>query len=167
MKQAMISYVQNQQDDEIYTPEEAIIPLLKYIDSSKTIWEPTDPGNSKITEVLQRHGNKVIATHIDRGVDYLTSENTFEHDLIITNPPYSLKTQFLRQAYRLGKPFALLLPITALEGVERGKLYREYGLQVLVLDRRINFLKQKRSCWFNTSWFCWKLLPQDLLFAEI
>jgi hypothetical protein len=25
----------------------------------------------------------------------------------------------------------------------------------------------KKSCWFNTSWFCWKLLPKDLMFAEV
>ena len=36
-------------------------------------------------------------------------------DMIITNPPYSLKDEFIKKCYEWNKPFCLLLPITAFE----------------------------------------------------
>ena len=167
VKQAMIRYVKNPRNDELYTPPEAIYPLLKYLPKDKVFWECTDFGKSKITEVLSKSGFKVVSTHLKYGFDFLKDNPDFHFDVIITNPPYSLKTQFLKRAYQLGKPFAFLLPITALEGKERGRLFRNYGIQVLVLDRRVNFMNNKRNVWFNTSWFCWKLLPNDLIFEEV
>lgn len=61
----------------------------------------------------------------------------------------------------------MLLPLTALEGVFRNNLYKKYGLEILVLDKRINFLEQKKSNWFNTSYFCWNILPKQLIFKKI
>ena len=167
MKKALIDYVKKPKKDDYYTPDEAMYPLLKYLPKDKIYWECTDFGGSNVAKVLRNSGMKVIATHINEGFDFLTDEPNFDFDIIITNPPYSLKTQFLTRAYMLSKPFAFLLPITALEGIERGKLYRKYGLQLLVLDKRINFMKSKKGVWFNTSWFCWKLLPKDLMFAKV
>lgn len=46
-------------------------------------------------------------------------------------------------------------------------LYRKFGLQLIILDKRINFMKHKKSNWFNTSWFCWKLLKNDLNFERV
>lgn len=163
MKQAMIDYVQNPKNDELYTPPEAIKPLLPYIDPTWDIWEPTDPGHSKITQMLRDKGISCIGTSFD----FLRNDLEQHYDAIITNPPYSLKDQFLQRCYELRKPFALLLPITALEGVNRGKLYRKYGVQLLVLDKRINFIPDKKGSWFNVSWFTWKTLPRDLIFKEV
>lgn len=58
----------------------------------------------------------------------------------------------------------LLLPLTALEGKERGKLYREKGIELIVLDKRINFMKEKKNVWFNTSWFCYGICNKLLIF---
>lgn len=167
IKQALIHYIKSEKNDECYTPREAILPLLPYLPKDKIYWECTDFGQSQITQTLREFDFNVIGTHIKQGIDFLKDSPNFHFDIIITNPPYSLKTQFLQRCYELGKPFALLLPITTLEGVERGKLFRKYGIQLLVLNRRINFLVNKKRVWFNTSWFCWQLLPRDLLFAEV
>lgn len=95
--------------------------------------------------------------------------------MIITNPPYSLKDDFLEKCYEWKKPFCLLLPITALEGKKRGKMFREKGIEVLVFDGRVQFMenmikdydKKKSSNWFNTSWFCYNVLPKKLIFEEL
>ena len=168
MKQAMINYVKNPKNDELYTPEYAIKPLLKYLDKfkGKTIWECTDFGSSNITKVLKENGFKVISTHIKDGKNFFDYEPE-EYDLIITNPPYSLKDDFLQRAYELNKPFCFLLPLTSLEGIKRGEMFRQYGIEVLVLDKRVNFMKEKKSCWFNTSWFCWNVLPKRLIFEKL
>ena len=168
MKQAMINYIQNVKNDELYTPINAIIPLLKYlpIDKNITIWECTDYGDSNITKVLKTCGYNVITTHINN-FDFLKDEPKFDFDMIITNPPYSLKDEFLKRCYYFNKPFCMLLPLTTLEGVERHKMFKWYGIELMVFDKRINFLTNKKSCWFNTSWFCWKVLPSTLIFEKL
>lgn len=157
MKQAMISYIQTNKFDDLYTPEYAIIPLLKYLTTGLTIWECTDYGESKITKVLVENNYVVISTDIIKGFDFLNDMVDFHFDMIITNPPYSLKNNFLTKCYEYNKPFALLLPLTALESAERNILYRDKGISVIVLDRRVNFSTTSNNVWFNTSWFCWNL----------
>ena len=132
------------------------------------IWECTDFGSSNITKVLKENGYQVITTHKDN-FDFLTDKPNFDFDMIITNPPYSLKDEFLKKCYEYNKPFALLLPLTSLEGINRGKMYRENGIELLVFDRRCNFIynNAKKSNWFNTSWFCWNVLPKQLIFEEL
>ena len=79
----------------------------------------------------------------------------------------SRQDEFLQRCYELNKPFCLLLPITTLEGKKRGEMFRKYGIEVLVLDKRINFMKNKKNVWFNTSWFCWNVLPEKLIFEKV
>ena len=167
MKKALINYIQNPKFDELYTPKYAIEPLIKYLPKTRvTIWECTDYGESNITKVLREHGYNVITTH-KNNFNFLTDTPNFYFDIIVTNPPYSLKDEFLKKCYDYGKPFALLLPITALEGITRGRMFRERGVELLVFDKRCDFLDNKKSNWFNTSWFCYKVLPKQLIFEEL
>lgn len=165
MKQAMINYMKNEKNDELYTPEEAIYPILKYLDKDKIYWECTDYGESNITKVLRENGFKVINTSKSE-LDFL-KDDPLDCDVIITNPPYSIKNEFIKRCYELNKPFLLLLPLTALEGKERNKLYKEKGLEIIVLDKRINFMKHKKNVWFNTSWFCRGVASKKLNFEEV
>jgi hypothetical protein len=167
LKSSLISYVKNKKNDEYYTPREAILPIIRYLPKEKIYWEPTDFGESEIVKVLREFDFKVISTHIKDGFDFLKDSPNFDFDVIITNPPYSLKTEFLRKCYEYQKPFALLLPITALEGIERGELFRKFGVEVLILDRRVNFSKTEKNVWFNTSWFTYKILPEKLIFEKV
>ena len=166
MKNVMIGYMKNVKNDEFYTPKEAIYPLLKYLDKNKIYWECTDFGDSNIRKVLVKNGFKVIATKKEE-IDFLKDDPLFKFDVIITNPPYSIKDKFIRRCYELNKPFMLLLPITALEGKERNKLYKEKGIELIVLNKRINFMKDKKNVWFNTSWFCHQICNKQLNFEEV
>ena len=120
MKKAMINYMKNEKNDELYTPDYAIEPLLKYLPKDKIIWECTDFGSSNITKLLKQHDYKVISTHKDN-FDFLTDIPNFDFDIIITNPPYSLKNEFLKKCYEYDKPFCLLLPLTSLEVLKEVK----------------------------------------------
>jgi len=165
MKQAMINYTQNKKHDHFNTPAYAVRPLLKYINPSWVIWEPTDTtGKSEIARVLREHGNKVISTSQET-FDFLKDKPDFEFDCIVTNPPYTLKDEFIQQCYLNSKRWAMLMPLTALEGVKRGDMYGSCGIQLLVLDKRVEFTGG--SCWFNTSWFCRRILPRDLMFTKL
>jgi len=163
---------------ELYTPPYAVRPLIPFISEDiRIIWEPTDFGSSYITQVLKKAGYEVISTHKNAGIDFLQDEPDFQFDMIITNPPYTMKEQFLERCYNLGKPFALLMPLTALEGKKRQKLYAKYGIQLIIPDKRIKFLKYVsdinkfvylKNVWFATAWFTWGLdLERDLNFVHI
>lgn len=75
------------------------------------------------------------------------------------------KDDIIKRCYELKKPFALLLPMTALEGTKRHKLFKN-GIGLIALDKRCDF-NSKGSCWFNTSWFVHSQLTDGRLFFEI
>lgn len=166
MKKALINYMKNEKYDIFYTPNEAINPIIDLIDKELIIWECCDDtGDSNITKTFRERGNKVITTGIKE--NFLTFKPPFNWDIIITNPPYSLKDEFLKKCFEYGKPF-LLLPITALEGKQRGKLFRKYGINVIVLDKRTQFIKGKQV-YFNTSWFYYRPRGKndEIIFKEV
>ncbi len=152
--------------DEMQTPEIAIKPLLPYLKKDWIIWECAWGGGS-LARHLKKEGFNVIGS---RDIDFLEHKPTSDFNCIVTNPPYSIKEQFLQRCYELGKPFALLMPLTALEGKRRGALYKKYGIQLIIPNKRINFITPSgkgSGSWFQTAWFCWKLnLPKDLMFVE-
>jgi hypothetical protein len=172
LKQSLINYSKTGAYDEIYTPAYAVMPILEFIPKNKIIWCPFDTEESQYVKIFKQRGNDVIYSHKNENKDFFEYQPD-KWDIIVSNPPYSIKNKVLKRCYELGKSFALLLPLTTLEGVERNKLFRQYGIQVLVLDKRINFLdymkrgKNNSGNWFNSSYFCWKLLPKDLMFKEI
>lgn len=148
--------------DEAFTTKYAIYPLIPYLKKDCKIWECAK-GSGELIKHFQEEG------FIVEGGDNFMEDN-IEADVIITNPPYSLKEEFLERAFQIGKPFAFLLPLTALEGIKRGKLFAENGIQLIIPNRRINFMipSGKKSAWFQTAWFTWKLnLPKDLMFVEL
>ena len=143
--------------DEMFTPPYALTPLYSFIDKFQTILEPF-PGEGHMADVLEEHGFDV---ETNKDADY---------DCLVTNPPYSNKDSIIEWCYSTGKPFALLLPTTALAGIRRGKMFREYGLQVIQMDRRVDFITPNngKSSWFPVAWFTWGLnLPKDLMFVEM
>ena len=160
--------MKNNSHDELYTPEEAVKVILPYIpDNVRVIWEPTAITGSKIVSVLEEAGYKVVKSHIKEGKDFFTYEPE-EYDMIITNPPYSIKDKFLKRAFQLEKPFMFLLPITTLEGKVRGKMFNENKIQVIIPNKRFNFIKEKKGAWFQTSWFCSKVnLKEDIMFLSL
>lgn len=175
--------------DEVYTPVEAVEMIMPYIPIVERecfdtewgmtfsiglvsmlprIWEPTAIKESKIVSVLSNAGYKVIGSHIENGKNFFTYEPD-EYDMIITNPPYSMKDDFLKRVFDLDKPFMFLLPLTALEGQKRSRMFSKHKIQLLIPDKRFNFQPDKKSgIWFQTSWFCYKCnLPNDLNFIQI
>jgi hypothetical protein len=154
MKTRKPKLMMNGHTDEVYTPSYALSPLLPYLKKEWLIWENAW-GKGHLAKHLKRFGFKVCS---------------WKGDCIVTNPPYSKKEEFLERAYKLGKPFAYLLPLTALEGKKRGELYKKYGIQLIIPNRRIDFIMPNKqgNSWFQVAWFCWKFnLPKDLMFVEL
>jgi len=164
MKTKKPKLLMNGHSDEIYTPQIAIECLLPYLKEKTIIWDSAF-GSGKLASYFEEKGFIVVGND---SVDFLNEE--VDCSYIITNPPYSMKDEFLKRAYELNKPFAFLMPLTALEGKKRGELYRKYGIQLIIPNKRINFIMPNKqgSSWFQTAWFCYKLsLPKDLMFVEL
>ena len=155
--------------DDFQTPRNAIYPLLKFLKKDWLIWECAC-GKGNLTDALNDFGFNCIATDILTGADFLKWKPE-KFDCIITNPPYSIKEKFLERCYELGKPFALLLPLTTFETRKRQKLFEKHGVQVIFFDKRINFETPSGNgsgSWFATAWFTnWLNLDKDLNFVEL
>ena len=157
--------------NDFQTPPEALKPLLPYLKKEWVIWECAN-GNGNLSTELIKQGFEVIATDIKVCCfNFLTEKPEVGWDCIITNPPFSLKQEFLERCYQLGTPFALLLPLTTFETKKRQKLFKKYGVQVIFFDKRINFETPSGNgsgSWFASAWFTYGLnLPKDLNFVEL
>jgi len=140
--------------DDFQTPSIALKTLLPYLNKDWLIWECAE-GKGNLTKAFEEGGFEVIGTDIRNGKDFMIYQPN-EFDCIITNPPYSIKQKFLERAYSLHKPFAFLLPLTTFETAKRQKLFKKYGLEVIFLDKRINFETPSgkgSGAWFAVAWF--------------
>ncbi len=155
--------------DDFQTPPEALEPLIKYLKPKWTIWECA-AGKGNLTKALRKKGFKVISTDILTGKDFLTYEPK-DFDCIVTNPPFSIKQEFIERAYCLGKPFAFLLPLTTLESENRQKYFRNCGLEIILFNKRIDFETpsgKDGSSWFSTAWFTnWLRIGKELTFEVL
>lgn len=156
--------------DENYTPAYAVRPLLKYLTEPKTIWCPFDTSESEFVKILSTAGHRVVASHIDEGKNFFFYEPE-NYDIIISNPPFSIKDDILKRLKELNKPFAILYPLPAIQGKRRYEYIKD--CQLLVFDKRINFYTDKerkvlqKGVAFATVYLCKNFLPKDLIFEEL
>jgi len=160
-------------NDEFYTPDYAIFPILKYIPNDKIIWCPFDTEDSNFVKMLEKRGNKVIATHLEGGRDFFEFEPPY-YDIILSNPPYSLKAKVFERLFNLKKPFAMLVGVVGLfESKFRFKMFKENRFEIMYMDKRVAYFKdfseQKPSLNppFSSVYLCSQLLPTQIVFEEI
>ena len=96
-------------NDEYYTPNYAILPLLKYLKPNSTIWCPFDTKDSNYVKLFEKSGFKVYHSHISEGADFFNTDPPLNVDYVISNPPYSLKNEVFNRLFILGIPFAMLV----------------------------------------------------------
>ena len=157
--------------DEVYTPAYAVKPILKYIKPNNVIWCPFDKEDSEYVKLIQASGHNVIATHIDNGENFFDFTPTNHYDVIISNPPFSLKDDIIKRLYELNKPYAILLPIPSLQGQKRFPYMK--NCQALIFDKRINYYTDaqkkevQKGVSFGSFYLCYNFLPNNLIFEEL
>lgn len=159
-------------DDSLFTPYYAVDHIIKYLPKDKKIWCPFDIEEwSAFSSRLKECGFDVISTHIDKGQDFFEYEPK-EWDLIVSNPPFSLKDKVLERLYSFNKPFAILLPLNSLQGKTRYKYFKQ-GIQILSFDARVSYHDKDhmdnvvKGSPFATAYFCRDLLPKDLIIEKL
>lgn len=162
----------NRQSDECYTPVYGVLPVIEFLDKKWVIWCPFDDENSEFVKVLKKHGYHVIYSHINEGKDFFEYEPWQHYDVIVSNPPYSIKDGVIDRCYKLNKKFMLLLPLPTLQGKTRYKNFIN-GLELLVFDGRISYYanghtnKTQDGNSFASCYFCHNVLPEKLIFREL
>ena len=141
----------NAESDECYTPSDQVIPFLKLLDKEKTYYEATSGKSNQLIDGFRCRGYNIVSSN-DKDFFECTSNDVF--DGVITNPPYSKKDAFIEHCYKLGKPFALFLPVSALQGNKRGQLFMQKGMSIMVYNNRVDFTG-KGSPHFGNAWFHW------------
>ena len=109
----------------------------------------------------------MTGTDILTGTDFLKQKVVPEGvSVIVTNPPYKLISEFLRQCIKFDLPFALLLPWYAIEGKERHEIISSAkDVVVLLPDKRIHYDNPTdgnlKSSFFVSCWVCSQLQIPD------
>ena len=158
-------------NDEYYTPSYAVYPILKHIKPNTTVWCPFDKVDSNFVKVFKKEGFKVIYGHIETGQDFFEVDVP-ECDYIISNPPYSLKSEVFKRLFEIGKPFAMLINFQGIfDHKERFELFSNNRTEMLWLSPRVDYIKpftiNKTSVPFQSGYLCSNIFTNQLNFEYI
>ena len=152
-------------NDECHTPHYAVTPILEFIPKNAIVWCPFDKPDSEFVKQIAKT-NKVVASHISDGNDFYTYEPK-DWDVIVSNPPFTNKRKIFERALSFGKPFALIMSNTWLNDSAPKQLFAEKDLQLLMFDKRIEFIQQDgkkaNKITFSSSYYCYNFLPKQIV----
>ena len=150
--------------DEYMTRKSSWEQIQQYIPKNKIIWE-CFYGNGQSGTYLRELGFKVI----HKPVDFFK----FNYgDILVSNPPYTMKNEVFSRLKSLKKPFIMLVPTTTLHTKYFAELFGNEKIQLIIPYRKNQFdkvvkgkvIKQRDNCSFYTCYICWKMkLPKDVI----
>jgi hypothetical protein len=138
---SIVAVKKNGNGDEYYTPKYIVEILIPYIKAKgyKNIWCPFDKEWSEYVKVFKDNGFNVTYTHIDNGHDFLKTDIT-GYDIIISNPPFSLKHEVFKKIIDLKVPFAILMSATSIQSAKLMQtLSKAEDLKFIMFDKRISY----------------------------
>ena len=156
-------------NDECYTPDYGVEPILKYIPEGDIVWCPFDKEDSQFVIQISKQ-NEVVRSHIDVGQDFFDYE-PHAWDIIVSNPPFTDKRKFFERALSFNKPFALIMTNTWLNDSAPKQLFKDRDLQLLMFDKRMKFIspdgRNNDKITFSSSYYCWNFLPKQIIMEEL
>lgn len=147
---------------------EAIVPLLRqYFDRETIFWECCD-GNGAISSVLLENGFTVVKSDRYFGEerhDFLSESDLPPHhfDVIVTNPPYAVKHEFIARAVKYGVPFLFLLPLQVLGTLKSKGNLKNCNCSLLPIAPSPSFLHDGIECSIGeVGWFIGNMAQSEL-----
>lgn len=155
-------------NDECYTPEYAVMPLLEFLEPyrDKILWLPFDKEDSEFVKVFTEFGYKIVYSHIDTGQDFYTYEPD-NWDIIVSNPPFSNKRKIFERANSFNKPYCLLMTLAWLNDTAPKQLWAEKDLQLLMFDERVKFKGMGSQPTFSSAYYCYNFLPKQIIMRSL
>ena len=151
--------------DDYMTPASAWEAIRQYIPTDKVIWEAFY-GDGTSGQNLRAMGLNV----------YHEDEDFFQNnrgDIVVSNPPFTMKKQVIQRLVELDKPFVLLMPVATMATSYVRELLKD-NLQIIVPRKRIQFhklvdgeIQTENKCNFDCYYFCYKMnLPTGIVFLQ-
>ena len=134
-------FYNNKHGSEQWTPRYAVEILLPHIEPlrNKTIWLPFDTVDSWFYRILVENGYRVVYSHISNGQDFFEYEPE-QWDVILSNPPYTNKSDFIKRAESFGKPWCFFIPVNTFSDSILNRVFGDFSeLTMLIPDRRARF----------------------------
>lgn len=156
-------------NDECYTPDYGVRPIIKYLPRDKIIWCPFDTERSEFYRQLVENGFEVVRSHISEGKDFYEYEPE-KWDIIVSNPPFTNKRKIFERALSFDKPFALIMSNTWLNDAAPKQIFKDKDLQLLMFCERMKFINNgavENKITFSSSYFCYKLLPKQIIMESL
>ena len=156
-------------NDESYTLDYGVEPILEYIPKNAIVWCPFDTEESEFVKQISKQ-NPIVYSHIKYGQDFFTYEPD-SWDIIVSNPPFTNKRKFFERALSFNKPFALIMTNTWLNDSAPKQLFKDRDLQLLMFDKRMRFNnpdgRPNDLITFSSSYYCWNFLPKQIIMKEL
>jgi len=151
-------------DDQYNTTPEIWEMIAHLIPKDKILFEAflKDNWSSKSAIILRDMGFNVVGNPT---IDFFNELP--EYDIIVSNPPYSMKKKIFQRLAVLDKPFILILPISTITK-QFVKVLERDKVQMIIPSKRMQFEKagvELSRCWFDTCFLCYKMnLERDITF---
>jgi len=152
-----MDFTQQNVTDNYYTKKEVWEKIQQYIPKDKVIYEPFY-GDGKSGQYLRELGFDVIHEPVD----------FFENDLgeiIVSNPPFSIKREVCTRLKKLDKPFILLMMPIALSCKWFLDMFDD--IQIIIPKTRVKFYGNGKENYTPNGgmwYYCYKMnLPKDLI----
>ena len=150
--------------DDYMTPKSAWEAIAHLLPRDKTIWEPFY-GNGDSGRFLTELGFTVIH---NPDQDFFTHN---QGELIVSNPPFTLKKEVITRLKELGKPFVLIMPVSTMTTCYFRELLKD-DIQIIIPRKRIQFHKlqdgkllTENKCNFDCLYYCYKMhLTGDIIY---
>jgi hypothetical protein len=133
--------------------------------------------HSEYVEVLRWEGFRAVHTHISDEsprADFFryTAEELRYFDYVISNPPYSRKTEVLEKLFESKCRFAMLLGGVGLFESGRFHLFNRFSFELMYFDKRIKFMPGEGqpasgSPPFSSIYVCHGVLPEQIIFSRL
>jgi hypothetical protein len=145
-----------QSNDYYPTPAWVTQLLLDAETFSGSIFEPAS-GQNHMLDIIQQKYPSATGSDIIHGDDFLNSDTSYDN--IITNPPFSLSSEFIKQANTLAtEKVCLLFPVNYLASQSRKLLFDKYRpsrIRVICKRLKIETNRGVIHSAFNHAWFIW------------
>jgi len=156
--------------NDMYTPPEAMKYIMPFLNKKLLYWECCY-GKGHMADELRKNDFAVIG---DKSIDCLETQPSV-YDFIITNPPFYGNKKFIKRAIELKKPFAFLIRLEHLGGVEALRLLKDLDFKIVIPEKRINYITPKMLAGekvggspFHSIWLTYKVnLPKQINYIKL
>ena len=154
IKQPAVNF---KKDDDYETPKYVweMICNEKFISKKKKLYDPFYcRGNT--ASVMEELGYDCI--HEDE--DFFGNHQRHDYDIILSNPPFSIKKKVFDELKKIDKPFIMIVPISTITKKYFIDNFKDDDITICIPPKRMQFMKngeQLKCCWFDTIFLCYKM----------